>query len=288
MESKIIKLKNGLSINTVLSGNPAHPAVVLLHGWPASSLLWRNIIPRLCDKFYVIAPDLPGHGKSDKPRDAIYTLAFLRQFVLDFSDALGLDAICLAAHDLGGMAALSLAARHPEHINKLIIMNTCPYSEISLRLKLSLLVLKQPLLTGVLLHPFILRQVLKTGIHNPRLITPQLVSCYREPWITENLGRRAFSKTIDPTIEQMTEPVEMIKAITTPTLILWGKKDIFFPFSIARRLHQDLEHSKLVGIENSAHFCQEEEPGFIAREISRFLSAPSMQLPGAAQSGLKA
>jgi pimeloyl-ACP methyl ester carboxylesterase len=273
MESKIIKLKNGLSINTVLSGNPAHPAVVLLHGWPASSLLWRNIIPRLCDKFYVIAPDLPGHGYSDKPMDVDYSLAFLRSFVLQFLDALHLDTATLAAHDLGGTAALSVAARHPERLDNLIIMNTCPYAVSSYRLKLALFLLRQQILARFLLHhPFLFKQVLKTGIYNTHLLTRELIECFRTPWLSDENSIRAFAKTIDAPLDDMVEPVDNIKGIKIPSLVLWGKKDIFFPFSIARRLHQDLENSSLVGIENSAHFCQEEEPEFIARKILEFLS----------------
>ncbi len=272
MKTISVSLKNGDTIHTCIAGNPSHPPLVLLHGWPASHLLWRNIIPALSDQFYVIAPDLPGHGYSDKPVDCRYDLDFFKEFILDFMDTMSLETTSLVAHDLGGMAGLSFAARHPDRLDKFIIMNTCPYPDVSLRLRLSLFALRQPALAGLLLTPFIFKQLLKTGIHNHDLITPELISCFRTPWLDDGAGKKAFSKTIGAPLDQMAESVDKIKEIKTPTLILWGKKDIFFPFAIARRLHQDLENSTLVGIENSAHFCQEEEPEFIARAISAFMN----------------
>lgn len=73
-------------------------------------------------------------------------------------------------------------------------------------------------------------------------------------------------------LNELVEPVEALNSIKLPTLILWGKKDLFFHFSTARRLYQDLENSQLVGVENAAHFCQEEAPGYIARAITAFMS----------------
>lgn len=272
METKTIKLNSGRDIHTCFAGDPASPPLLLIHGWPASHLLWRNIIPQLSEQFYVIAPDLPGHGQSDKHLDRAFDLSFLRQFILDFMDSLSLETVNLTAHDLGGMGALSLAARHPDRIDKFIIMNTAPYAEASFRLRMSLFLLRQPILARFLLHPFVFKQVLKTGIHNNHLLTPELVDCFRSPWFLDGRSIKAFSKTIQMPLKDMAEPVANLKRIKAPTLILWGKKDIFFPFSIARRLHQDIVNSQLVGVENAAHFCQEEEPAFIARTITAFLN----------------
>ncbi len=271
METKNIRLKSGLNIHTTTAGNLQNPPLVLLHGWPASGALWRNIIPKLSDSFYVIAPDLPGHGNSDKPLTVKYDLDFLRTFLQEFLDALNLETVHLAAHDLGGVAALSFVARHPERIHKFIIMNTSPYNDFSLRLRFSLFLLRQPVLARFLLLPFVFKQVLKTGIYNHDLITKALSDIFRAPWVKDIAGVRAFSRTIAEPLSTLVEPVDRLKSIKVPTLILWGKKDIFFPFNIARRLHQDLENSTLIGVENAAHFCQEEEPEFIARMIDEFI-----------------
>lgn len=272
METRHIPLKSGLNIHSKFAGDRSNPPIILLHGWPSSSLLWRNIIPVLAGRFYVIAPDLPGYGQSDKPPNVRYDLPFLKNFILDLVDALGLEKCTLAAHDLGGMAALSFAVQHPDRLDKFIIMNTCPYKSRSFRLRFSLFLLKQPILAKLLLSPFAFKQILKTGIFNHDLLTPGLVDRFRLPWLSNKDSIRAFSATIGVPLNELVEPVEALNSIKLPTLILWGKKDLFFHFSTARRLYQDLENSQLVGVENAAHFCQEEAPGYIARAITAFMS----------------
>lgn len=271
MQTKTFKFKNGITIFTRIMGDSTKPAIVLLHGWPSSSLLWRNIMPVLAQDFFVLAPDLPGHGNSDKPLNVAYSLSFFRQFILDFFDAAGISKAHLAAHDLGGSGALSFAVHHSDRIQKFIIMNTSPYPVRSIRLKLSLYLLRQPWLSRFFLHPIILKQVLKTGIYNPSNTTPEVIALFRTPWVKDSTTVSAFSRTIGLPANELVEPVDKIKTIQIPTLILWGKKDLYFPFSTARRLHQDIAASRLVGVENAGHFCQEEEPEFIARTMHRFL-----------------
>lgn len=272
MKEEKIKLASGLTINTYTKENPKKHPVVFLHGWPASALLWRNIIPVTAGDFHVLAPDLPGYGKSDKPMDIEYSLDFYTNFLIEFLDSRQLDRIHLVAHDIGGMAALNFTARFPERVNRFIIMNTSPYADASLRLKLSLFALRQPWLTPIFLNPFVFRQVLQTGVYRRKRIDALLVDLFRTPWIQNPNTRKVFAKTIERPLDKMVIPEKKIKSIKHPTLILWGKKDIFFPFNIARRLHQDLEKSTLIGVENAAHFCQEEEPSFIARMIRKFLN----------------
>ncbi|OQW98109.1 MAG: hypothetical protein BWK74_05435 [Desulfobacteraceae bacterium A6] len=270
MEIRYVTLKNRLKKHTMINGNEANPPLVLLHGWPSSSLLWRHLIPGLSKHFYVLAPDLPGHGKSDKPETALYDLNVLRGFILDFFDAFNLKSAHLCVHDLGGMAGLSFAVRHPERLDKLIIMNTSPYPEWSPALYISILLLKQTFLTKLFLNRFVFKQVLKNGFYNKALITSEVLDIFRSPWIASNEGIKAFSRTIDIPPALMVENRNCLRKINIPTLILWGKKDVFFPFGIARQLHQDIRTSSLVAVDRAGHFLQEEQPEFILKEMSRF------------------
>lgn len=270
MENMYVTLRNKLKINTLINGDKANPPLVLLHGWPSSSLLWRHLIPELSKYFYVLAPDLPGHGKSDKPENALYDLNFLRGFILDFFDVFNLKTAHLCVHDIGGMAGLSFAARHPERIGKFIIMNTSPYPEWSPALYISILLLRQGFLTRLFLNRFVFKQVLKNGFYNKELITSEVLDIFRSPWIVSTDAMRAFSKTIDIPPELMVENRDCLRKINIPTLILWGRKDVFFPFSIARQLHQDIRTSKLVAVDRAGHFLQEEQPAFILQEMVKF------------------
>ena len=272
MECQTITLKSNLKINTLIQGDKTGPALVLLHGWPSSSLLWRHLIPELSKHFYVLAPDLPGHGKSDKPETARYDLAMFRSFILDFFDALDLKKAHLCVHDLGGMAGLSFAVRYPQRIDKFIVMNTSPYSDWSLPLRASIFLLKQKFLTRLFLNRFIFREVLKNGFYNKELITPDIVDIFRAPWTESKQARNAFSSTLAVPPELMVEDREALREINLPTLILWGRKDVFFPFKIARLLHEDIKTSSLVAVDKAGHFLQEEQPEFILREMLKFLT----------------
>ena len=271
MESKFIRLKSNLTIHTYVAGEPTAPPLILLHGWPSSALLWRNIIPVVADHFFVLAPDLPGHGKSDKPEVMVYDLDCLRNFIIDFCDALDLKTTRLVAHDLGGMAALSLAVRHPERIEKLVIMNTSPYSDWHWKLSVFISLLKQPFLTDIFLNTFMFKMVLSNGFYDKTNVTPEIISLYREPWAKTKEGRIAFSKTIAIPPEAMVESRDNLRRIALPCLILWGKKDQFFPFGVAKKLHADIPDSYLVGIDKAGHFLQEEQPQQIADHLLDFL-----------------
>ncbi len=278
MESRFITLKSNLKIHTLIRGDKTHPALVLLHGWPSSSLLWRHLIPELSKQFYVLAPDLPGHEKSDKPEAAIYDLDLFRGFILDFLDAFNLSAAHLCVHDLGGMAGLSFAVRHPERIDKFIVMNTSPYPDWSLALQASIFLLKQNRLSRFFLNRFVFREVLKNGFYSKQLVTPDIVDIFRAPRTGSKQDRNAFSRTLAVPPELMVENREALQRINIPTLILWGRKDVFFPFKIARMLHEDIKTSRLVAVEKAGHFLQTEQPEFILREMMGFLTQNEISL----------
>src|SRR5687767_15766766 len=81
------------------------PPVLLLHGWPTSSFLWRNVMPPIARANRVVALDLPGFGGSDKPKGARYSFEFFEQAIDGFLAQLGIDAVAIAGHDLGGPVA---------------------------------------------------------------------------------------------------------------------------------------------------------------------------------------
>ena len=104
---------NGIRFHYAEAG--AGEPLVLLHGWPQHWWMWRHQIPSLAERFRVIAPDLRGHGWSDKPHSS-YRKAELADDVVALLDALGLDRVRLAGHDWGAVTGLLVAAGHPERI----------------------------------------------------------------------------------------------------------------------------------------------------------------------------
>ena len=116
----------GLNIAYREAGNPVNPKLVLLHGFPASSHQYRNLIPALADRFHVIAPDYPGFGNSNMPDPAAFSYTFdrLSEITEKFLTAKGVDRYGLFVQDYGGPVGFRIVTRHPEALEWLIIQNT--------------------------------------------------------------------------------------------------------------------------------------------------------------------
>src|SRR5215210_4510726 len=105
--------------------------VLLLHGWPTSSFLWRNVMPPIAQGNRVVAIDLPGFGASDKPLDARYGFGFYGDMLDGFLAALEIGELGIACHDLGGPIALHWALHHPDRVRAVALLNTLVYPEFS-------------------------------------------------------------------------------------------------------------------------------------------------------------
>src|SRR3954469_13654907 len=111
---------NGMTIASRELGSG--PPVVLLHGWPTSSFLWRNVMVPIARRNRVVAPDLPGFGASDKPADVPYDFELFEQTIDELLAALDIDEVSIAAHDLGGPIGLHWAVNRPDRVTKLALL----------------------------------------------------------------------------------------------------------------------------------------------------------------------
>ncbi|WP_126245080.1 alpha/beta fold hydrolase [Chitinophaga rhizosphaerae] len=113
------------------AGDRRNPAIVLLHGFPTSSFMFRNLIPALEDKYYLVAPDFPGFGQSSMPsvHEYAYTFDNLSHTIDAFLGAVGLEKYSLYVMDYGAPVGFRVAARHPEKVEGLIVQNGNAYVE---------------------------------------------------------------------------------------------------------------------------------------------------------------
>jgi pimeloyl-ACP methyl ester carboxylesterase len=272
MEHFNTKLKSGLNIHTLACGNDKKQAIVLLHGYPANAYLWRNIMPMLSKHFYLLAPDLPGHGTSSKPMDKCYTLEFFIEFLKDYFEVLNLRNVYLVGHDLGGTVALGYTTTYPDHVSKLVIMDTAPYINWSPLLKTFLIVARNQVFAGWLLLPFVFRIVLKyLAVYSPKSISKKTAEIYRKPWVMDQNSRKAFSKVIEADPAEITPDRNQYKNIKASTLILWSENDPLFSLRIAGQLKKDIPKAKLISLPNCSHFLQEDNPVLIAQHLIKFL-----------------
>jgi pimeloyl-ACP methyl ester carboxylesterase len=122
---------DGLKIFYREAGRTDAPALLLLHGFPTSSHMFRNLVPLLADRFHIVAPDLPGFGQSDMPpRDAFpCTFAKLAEVIWRFTEAVNLKRLAIYIFDYGAPVGLRIALKHPERITAIISQNGNAYEE---------------------------------------------------------------------------------------------------------------------------------------------------------------
>ena len=122
---------DGLNIFYREAGDKSKPTILLLHGFPTSSQMFRNLIPRLADNYHVIAPDYPGYGQSSMPKvtEFDYTFDNLARVMEKFADQIGLQKYSLYVQDYGAPVGFRLAAKNPERVQALIIQNGNAYDE---------------------------------------------------------------------------------------------------------------------------------------------------------------
>ena len=124
-------LVDGLKVFYREAGDPKAPTVLLLHGFPTSSHMYRDLIPALADRYHVVAPDLPGFGFTDAPDRSSFKYSFdhLAEVTERFTEVLGLSRYALYVFDYGAPVGFSLAVHHPERITALISQNGNAYVE---------------------------------------------------------------------------------------------------------------------------------------------------------------
>jgi pimeloyl-ACP methyl ester carboxylesterase len=122
---------NGINLFYREAGNAASPSILLLHGFPTSSHMFRNLIPKLADNYHVVAPDLPGFGFSDSPprSEFKYTFENLARVIGAFTEKTGLKRFAIYIFDYGAPVGLRVALAHPERISAIISQNGNAYEE---------------------------------------------------------------------------------------------------------------------------------------------------------------
>ncbi len=272
MECITLRIENHINIVVQVAGRQNARPMVLLHGFPSNRHLWRRCIPALAADYRVYAPDLPGYGDSDKPRGVRYNAVYYVRFLVALHRALDLDRFILVAHDVGGMAALAYAVRHPATLSHLVVMDTTAYADWP-RL-LQVMVKKARTRWGAFwfTRRRVFRQVLQRYlIHRSEVFSTARAERYRQPWGRDADGRRAFRQALRPEPEEWAVPREDLRRLAVPTLVLWAAEDRIIPLTIGRRLRKDIPGARLASIPDCGHFLQEENPRAVTDHISTFL-----------------
>ena len=165
------------------------PPVLLLHGWPTSSFLWREVMRPIARANRVVALDLPGFGASDKPVGIRYSFDFFGRTLDLFLAHLGIDQLGLAVHDLGGPVGLHWALNRPGRLTKFALLNTLVYPEFSEAVKEFVRACATPGLREQITSPAGLESILRDGLADPAKLSPEVLAAVQEPFRTPETRR---------------------------------------------------------------------------------------------------
>jgi pimeloyl-ACP methyl ester carboxylesterase len=263
-----------------VAGDPGLPVLLLIHGITSSSATWEPIMPALAEHAHVIAPDLLGHGDSDRPR-ADYSLGAFASGLRDLLEYLGHERVTLVGHSLGGGVAMQFAYQYFEHCERLVLVSSGGLGrEVSWALRAATL----PGAEFVL--PLIANSyVLDVGATAARLLRllpvrlrPSMAEVARGyASLAESTARSAFVHTLRSVVEPGGQRVQasdrLYLAEGRPTLIVWGALDTVIPVSHAYQAHAAIPGSVLEVFEQSQHFPHVDEPARFARVLQQFLDS---------------
>jgi pimeloyl-ACP methyl ester carboxylesterase len=279
---------DGLDIFYREAGSRDNPTILLLHGFPTSSHMFRNLIPALADRFHLVAPDYPGFGNSSMPSvsEFDYTFDRLTEIVEKFTVALDLKRYSLYAMDYGGPISFRLAVKHPERVESLIVQNGNAYEE-------GLREFWEPMKaywqdrssehTNKIRSLFTLESTkwqYTNGVRNIEAIDPDNWNLDQplldRPGNDEIQLALFYSYGTNPPLYPQWQAY--FRQYQPPTLIVWGQNDYVFPAEGAYPYQRDL-HNLEFHLLDTGHFALEEDGDAIANYIGQFLTSRLQPIP---------
>ena len=250
------------------------PAVVLMHGFPSSSYLWRAFIPALAARHRVIAPDLVGFGDSDKPEDASLTVTAQAGYVHELLETLGVQEFAVIGHDTGGGVAQLLAL--DAGAKAMVLLDSIAFDVWPIE-GVRMLQETPPEQETAELVGDIVRLTLDLGIGKKERMTDELVAAYAAPFRDEPHAFFRAARGIDGA--GLAGREDELAALDIPVFILWGEDDPFLPVEMAHRLNELLDGSALALLPACSHFVVEDAPETIAPLVAEWLRAQYLRLP---------
>lgn len=253
------------------------PPVVLIHGTPSHSYIWRNVMPNIVEAGYrVYAFDLLGFGCSEKPaheRDT--SVAAQAELLGQLFEAWGLENAHVVGHDLGGAIGLIFSINHPERVRSLTLADTVSYDSWPSETWQRIIRDHLDAYHAMPLEDFramMTRQLLMTVFHKDRM-SGETLEAYLAPLATQ-LGKVAFfAHQVRHYDSRYTEAiVDHQKRLAMPVRIIWGEADEWQPLAYGERLRDDIATASLVTIPEAGHFVMEDAPERVSQEVLGFLS----------------
>ncbi len=275
---------DGIKIAYREAGDPSRPTILLLHGFPTSSHMFRNLIPKLAGKYHVIAPDYPGFGASDMPQAQNFEYSFARiaGMMTTLLDRKKVDRYAVYLMDYGAPVGFRMFAEHPERLSGFIIQNGNAYEE-------GLQDFWDPIKAywadptkenGDKLRGFLTLEATKWqfthGTQHPERINPD--NYWHVQYLLDRKGNQEVQ--LEMFLDYGTNVAEypkwqaLFRKHQVPTLLMWGKNDHIFPAEGAHPYKQDLKELEF-HLLDTGHFALEEYGARIAGRMIEFMDRNS-------------
>lgn len=272
IQSKFVQVKD-LKLHYLEAGEGE--VLLLLHGWPTSSWLYRDLMPTLAENNRVIALDMPGFGQSDKRIEDSFSFNYYLRYIDGFLEALSIDKISLTVHDMGGPIGMLWSVRNQDRLQKLVLLNTLVFPEMSWMVKVFGLATVLPLVNTWLAGPSGIRFSMRFGVQQKERLTPEVLKPYQEPFI-DRKNREVLLKSIQRMSPKgFKEISEKLPELKHPVRLIYGENDRILP-DVAQtmaRVKEILPQAELSSIPNCGHFLQEEVAEEIAVEMLKFMKS---------------
>jgi len=262
---------NGLSVayRTAGVGEP----VLLLHGWPTSSFLWRNVMPPIAEHNLVIAPDLPGFGLSSKPLDG-YGFEFFDELLDGFLGALGVTQVAVAAHDLGGPIALHWGLRRPDQLTRLALLNTLVYPEFSASVIGFVRGLLSQARRAEMTSPEGLAEFMRLGVADPASLSDDVIAAVQAPFDGEEARQALAAAGVGLRASGFKEIARLLPTLEAPVRIVYGAQDRLLTdiAETVARLRVDLPQAEVTELPEAGHFVQEDASDEVGTLLAHFFA----------------
>jgi pimeloyl-ACP methyl ester carboxylesterase len=250
--------------------------IILLHGLGMSGFTWRHIAPELAATHRVIAIDLKGFGRSDKPLDAAYSARDQAQLIAAFIEQKQLDQVTLVGHSFGGvvalLTALELKDRAPSRVARLVIIDAPALPQ---KFTDAAILVSAPLLPDAFLGTappeMLVRGALKLSRHPRRPPPEEDVKEYAAA-LTDFGGRHALVATAQGILSNETKAwADAYRRLDQSALLIWCRNDDIVPIATGRKLARILPHASLTVLTTCNHIPQNERPAAVLAALRQFL-----------------
>jgi pimeloyl-ACP methyl ester carboxylesterase len=273
---------DGATIHFQEFGEKTNPTLLLIHGYTASTYVWRTVAPMLAaEDFHVVAVDLLGFGYSDKPTQFDYTIASQARMVERFMNRLGIGKAIVVGSSYGGAIASTLALDYAERIEKLVLVGAVCNDEV---LDNPLLKLAAIPVLGEVLAPFMIDSKLLSKVRmketfaasSHHLIDAERVASVMRPLKAKDAHHSVLASARAWDANRIQQDAYLINQ---PTLLIWGEDDKVIPIHNGQCLYDSILNSRLVVLKDCGHLPQEEKPEKFVELIAKFCRSEKKKTP---------